>query len=450
MNILEKLEKYKIYLLIPFFGFPILFNSIFIIKNHSYIYLPIIIIFLFISIKKIKKFPLELLIAFTIPLISLLYIKDFSLAFDHYYFFFLNIAIFIIFYNYKYKNRLYNFIIIYSIFIFLYVLYQKFYIYPYLLESGMINEAEREFVQMQRLMGTFSLPNIYAFFSIVGAYLSYFMFNKTKKFYYILGIIINIIAILLTKTFLAFIFLVVLILGLMYKKNKKVFYYSLALVFILTVIFASIRGLSSIKNSFSLRYLNYKSAINIFWDHPISGVGVNNFDIFYPMYKFQEANIIHNAHSMILQSLADLGLLGILFIYFILKNLYSNRNSKHIILLVILLLYFCSDMMFYIPSVAILYWIFISINSSSKNQQKSFYSQKNKIKTFATAGLLIIYFILSIMVFITPDRSFVDNLEQKTKFNRKNNNYYSYFLNIYQLNFYYRMDKDENVKEYNK
>ncbi|TYB31384.1 MAG: O-antigen ligase family protein [Candidatus Mcinerneyibacterium aminivorans] len=440
MNIKETLEKYKIYLLIPFFGVPIVFNSIFIIKNHSYIFLPLILIFLGISLNNIKHFPYELLIAFIIPLLSLLYVKDMYLAFDHFYFFFLYISLFIIFYNYKYKERLYNFLIIYSIILFLYVLYQNFYIYPYLLKSNMINEAQRNLIQIKRLMGTFSLPNIYAFFSLVGAYLSFYMFNKKKNYYYIPAIIINLIAILLTKTFIAFVLLMILALAILYKNNKKLFYYSFGGIILLILIFLNIRGISSIKSSFSLRYFNYKSALNIFWDNPLTGVGVNNFDIFYPVYKYKQANIIHNAHSLILQSLTDLGILGILFLYFLVKNLYKNRKSHHFILLIVLFIYFATDMMFYIPSVAVLYWILISINTDYRNKPVV-----TKLKTYSTAVLIFVYLILSIMVFYTPDRFYVKNLQDRVNRNKKNENYYSYYLNIYELNYYFRMDKD-NVR----
>jgi len=180
--VLNKINEYKVYILIPFLGVPVLFNSILISYRDSFlIYLGIILFFLVFSFKNIKKIPWEMIILFFLPLISLLYSKDIALSLQHYFFFFIYIALFVIFYKYEHKEKLYRVILFYSVILFLYILFQKFYIYPYLQNSTLLTENQMGVLEQNRYMATFSLPNIYSFFILTAIYISYKMYKiKTK------------------------------------------------------------------------------------------------------------------------------------------------------------------------------------------------------------------------------------------------------------------------------
>ena len=437
---LNKINEYKVYILIPFLGVPVLFNSILISYRDSFlIYLGIILFFLFFSFKNIKKIPWEMIILFTLPLISLLYSNDTALSLQHYFFFFIYIALFVIFYKYEHKEKLYKVILFYSVILFLYILFQKFYIYPYLQNSTLLTENQMGVLEQNRYMATFSLPNIYSFFILTAIYVSYKMYKIKKNYLYLFLILINITALIFTKTFISFGLLLLMFLILLYRDKRKYFYYFSGLVLIMGIIFFSLRSISSVINSLNLRYLNYRTAYLIFKDNPIIGVGVNNFDLHYMAYKFKEANIIHNAHSMVLQSLADLGLIGILFIYFFIKIIYKQLNSKWIVYYIIISLYFFTDMMFYVPSVAILFWIILATNF--KNNSKVY---NYRIKTVCSYLIIIIYITLSLFHFTNPDRVFFNKIKSKMGYYKNNNKNYSLFITNYKLRKYFG---NENSKK---
>lgn len=62
------------------------------------------------------------------------------------------------------------------------------------------------------------------------------------------------------------------------------------------------------------RFLNWKTALHIFRDHPLLGTGLSTFGKIYPQYMQPGANETHYAHNTYLQFGSELGLIGMLLV----------------------------------------------------------------------------------------------------------------------------------------
>lgn len=178
----------------------------------------------------------------------------------------------------------------------------------------------------------------------------FFERNLLGKFRYISGIafVMGSIALFFNGTrgaWLAIAPVVLFIISYYMLQNKK--YFVLGLVFIITssgILLNNDRFLeriSSVTNMTTVgsnteRLLMWKSAYNMFMDHPVLGVGLgqykDNYQKKYILPEAREPNLTH-AHSNYMQMLAENGVIGfcsfIVFIgYVIIKNIKDFINTK--------------------------------------------------------------------------------------------------------------------------
>jgi hypothetical protein len=68
-------------------------------------------------------------------------------------------------------------------------------------------------------------------------------------------------------------------------------------------------NLRALGNPISLRWINYNTAISIFRDFPLTGVGLGNYGSINPLYQSAPENVTQYAHNTFLQLLSECGLL---------------------------------------------------------------------------------------------------------------------------------------------
>ena len=214
--------------------------------------------------------------------------------------------------------------------------------------------------------------------------------NPKLRLFFALTIFVNIPAVILANTRIAYIgiavsFIISIFIGL---KNKK---QSLSLLIVLSLYaftifhFAPTSGerLESISDtsyenqSNSERILMWQSAIKMFEDHPIFGVGVGNYHDQY-MNKYRSPLSRENSwhpHNSFLTMLSESGIFGALsflalFIYLyysVIKNFFKTKNPYYLAYLSCLIAYsinLLTDSMFcghYLKSPTTIFWLFTGI-----------------------------------------------------------------------------------------
>jgi len=69
----------------------------------------------------------------------------------------------------------------------------------------------------------------------------------------------------------------------------------------------SVWNLAAPENPITLRWNNYKTAVKIFCDFPLSGVGLGNYGTINPLYQSSPKTVAQYAHNTILQLLSEAG-----------------------------------------------------------------------------------------------------------------------------------------------
>ena len=285
---------------------------------------------------------------------SYLISPDKYLAAEHMAYFFLYLLVMIVFSGTGYRETS-LFVVAYSALMWLYVGYQYLFIYPRLLR-GDLNAAQAAILKGARFFGTFSLPNVYAFFLITAIGAAIFLYSQSRKRIFLYAGFLNLIMLVLTKTFIGYGLALIMMMWYLYRMKRRYFLPALAFLAVLTAAFVMYRGAGSLGGSLRYRHYNYLSALRIFRDHPLAGVGLNGFDLFYPAYMIPGANYVHNAHSLPLQLAADGGIFGIMVFALLFSRLTALRKDRLFPLFAVLFAYFTVDLVFYVPSVAVLFW----------------------------------------------------------------------------------------------
>lgn len=297
-----------------------------------------------------------------LPMTSLVYAQDRYLSSKYYLLYAVYICLYFVFKRYNKPIIVYKVIVWYSVVLMLYVIFQNTEVFPYLLTQP-IDEGMRNLLLSGRQFATFQLPNAYAAFSIIGIFLSLYIHKKEHRFIYVLLAVLNIAMLVLTKTFIAFALMIgYVVLLMLYRRRYKHLLIITTVVVVLSVLFLSLRAYTSVERSLYDRYYNYSAAFAMYADFPLLGVGENNFDLHYPKYQQKNANVIHNAHSYFLQSLADHGVFGVLMSILFVLTLMRLKNSPLFPMFIVLGLYFLFDLMYYFPSIAGLYWVLYAMN----------------------------------------------------------------------------------------
>jgi O-Antigen ligase len=94
--------------------------------------------------------------------------------------------------------------------------------------------------------------------------------------------------------------------------------------------------LKALGNPIGLRWIDYKTAISIFRDFPLAGVGLGNYGSINPVYQSAPQNVTQYAHNTFLQLLSECGLLFLGLCFFLLlvavrklSNLLSDILHPH-------------------------------------------------------------------------------------------------------------------------
>lgn len=189
---------------------------------------------------------------------------------------------------------------------------------------------------MPRMIGTSIDPNIFVLFNSL--FFFYFIERKHK-----VGIVLSITTILLTFSRGGYISVVLpLLLSLLAFENKGraksiigILLTSLTVPFILNFLFnidiwkiINNRFLSLGSDQGSGRYEIWDNALQLFWDFPIFGIGIYNFQ----QYNLQYFNDFHYPHNTYLEVLVESGIIGfILYITLLLTfifKLYELQKAK--------------------------------------------------------------------------------------------------------------------------
>lgn len=205
-----------------------------------------------------------------------------------------------------------------------------------------------------RPYGTFSHPNVLAGFLLIS--ISFiFLFAKTKKnyekFFYVLTILIGSFSLVLTLGRTAVLGLGILIIykSLQFVKSKSVknlsLTFSLILLLFFTLLPFSGRFINSnfSDESFVLRKELIISSLSMIKDHPLFGVGINNFLSSLPNYFNQTKNVFYlqPVHNIFLLVFSQIGIIaGFMFIIFLIKAFKTANNNLKFILLIVCFLGF--------------------------------------------------------------------------------------------------------------
>ncbi len=389
-------------------------------------------IFVIFSFKKIAC-TRSLFWFFILPLTSIMYAKDLFLSNEMYLYYMFYLFLYVIFRHYSFPILFYKTLVVYSLVLMLYVLYQNIYAFPMILHTH-ADSAVKALLGSGRQFATFQLPNAYAAFCITAFFIALYLYKKEHKFYYFIIALCNLGMMLLTKTFIAFGLMVLYtVIILITKKRYKQLIIGSLLVLIAGIMFFSVREFSSVEKSLQERYQNYSSAIQMYSDNSLIGVGENNFDLHYPRYQQQDANVIHNAHSFALQSMADHGVVGIIMVVFFGIALYRIRASPLFPMFVVLSCYFMIDIVYYFPSIGGLFWLLYAINEPD---EQITYGRR----TFAWVAILL-YVSVAILFIKIPPKRYLRMLADERKELHDKGLYYSAWLKTIELEEYRYNDK---------
>ncbi|HDS03607.1 MAG TPA: hypothetical protein ENN72_07880 [Firmicutes bacterium] len=390
-----------------------------------------------------KRLPFPAAAAFLFLFVAALLSPEKTLSFEYLAAFFLSFTALLVF-DPADEKLLTPFLAFYSLTMACYVAFQYYVVYPSLL-AQVTDPAQRAILRGMRFFGTFALPNIYSFFLMAVVLLMFMRLLKEKKSLYWIPFLVNGTMLLLTRSFIAAVLTFLMIVILALKKNK-ILGWGIAgaglslggLFFLLT------RGTESLGQSLFFRYANYVSALRIFRDYPLAGTGLNHFDLYYPLYRLEGANYVHNAHALPFQMMADLGGIGIAVLLLLGLFLWSLRKSPFFPLLMALMLHFVFDLTFYIPSVAALFWAYAGIA-----QKKREYTRKKGLSLPALASLFLLCaaFIPSFRYYTVNPPHPVRRMEKEARLHRERGALYSHFITMYKLNQFVDAKEKPQIRE---
>lgn len=255
-------------------------------------------------------------------------------------------------------------------------------IYQYLtgveMDSAWVDKET--FGELKRIYSTFGNPNVLGQYLVVVTSISVGMFWKEKNivkkgiYFGILGVIALCLAMTMSRgAMLAFI----LALGffVLLSEKRLIPFGIVALIllpFVLPdVLWQRLASSFDLNDSSSLYRISIlKASGNMIQTYWPSGIGVDSFNLVYPIYSFEAGNAYH-AHNTFLQILIELGIQGITvfcaFIGLFLQRLYAVKKKvsrEHVILIGVifggflgLLLQGMTDHIWFNYKITLLFWI---------------------------------------------------------------------------------------------
>ncbi|MFH1783013.1 MAG: O-antigen ligase family protein [Candidatus Omnitrophota bacterium] len=284
------------------------------------------------------------------------------------------------------KETLIKVIVYSSIIISFYGIYQYFWGYDLLLRG--LDDVSRlkiagssyakDILMSKRAIATFPSPTIFGSYLVIMFFLALHLAKKQKMA--IVAAIFISIALLLTKSmgaWLVLIFGLAVYLATSYNsiKHKKILIplfsilIALALTFILITRWERLMNLENPQNSITQRINYWKTSIKIIKDYPLTGVGPGNFQEVFLKYKVGQGTDARYAHNLILQTWAEIGVLGLAGLLCILLILIkaAKKRPENILLLVSSLAFISHNMIditYFIPQVVVFFWIISAISFS--------------------------------------------------------------------------------------
>jgi len=259
-----------------------------------------------------------------------------------------------------------------------------------------------------RVFATFTYPNIFASFLLFLIPLTFFItFSKERLFIRITSFITLLPAlwnIFLTGSsggIYVLLFVLQIILLFMIFDNRKL--KIILPVIIITEIIFIYCGYSMGKlpkmSSFTDRVRYWSAAIGVFKDHPLLGVGTENYRYYYTKYKLPETMEAKHPHSILFASLAETGLTGTFFLFAFLimtaialfrKSRASPLETGMAFSFLAFLLHNFIDFNFINPAVAVLFFITGGIIlAEQKNRRETDYPSLTRWFNFLIIFMLI-------------------------------------------------------------
>jgi O-antigen ligase len=199
-----------------------------------------------------------------------------------------------------------------------------------------------------RPYGTFSHPNVLAGFLLICFTLLVFS-HKKINFSNLLILLVGALAIILTLSRVSILLLFFVVFGKLFffliKKMNRLNFSLFVLVILLSIsyiiFFSPISErffISLSEQSFLQRKELFEVGIKMFWQSPIIGIGLNNFLSTLPSYLSQQKVLfIQPVHNIYLLTLSQLGLVGFIFLFYLLslatKRIIKNKNFLLLVLL---------------------------------------------------------------------------------------------------------------------
>jgi O-antigen ligase len=118
------------------------------------------------------------------------------------------------------------------------------------------------------------------------------------------------------------------------RRSLGVLFCSVIILGLLFCIFPELRHrlktMGQFKNyAISSRIHQWQGGLEMMLDHPLTGVGPGNYDIIYKQYKFfKERKTYSHAHSNIVQTGAELGMLGMAMFFWIMVSAFRFILAK--------------------------------------------------------------------------------------------------------------------------
>lgn len=286
----------------------------------------------------------------------------------------------------KNKRLLFLIILITTLFITIYGIYQRFWgleeTRKWLIENlnnieiKKISPTFMDRIQSNRIFSTFIYPNIYASFLISMMPFLFFLFlNENKNLLGIFSIFIfslcffNLIltesmgGILVFLFVFHIIFLQVILNEIKFKKILPFFLLIEVFIIFLGYHFKILPHIHSLID----RILYWKASIKIIPLNPFFGIGPENFQYYFLKFKLPEGLEAKHAHNLFLEIFVENGIIGVFlffsFLIYIMNISFKERKDKYLslgifYLLLSLFLHNLIDFDFYDPSVAVLFFVF--------------------------------------------------------------------------------------------
>jgi tetratricopeptide (TPR) repeat protein len=306
---------------------------------------------------------------------------------------------------------------------------------PYLMNSFSPTFFAR--LQSNRVFANFVEPNTYAaYLLLIYPVIIFTIFDKNKLLKYCA---VCLVPFLIYNLFLTgsiggiFCLVVITFLMLLYFLiSKKTFIIASIVLAVVSLLFLAVGAKMHFllhMRSFSDRIKYWQTGINIFKIYPLTGVGLNNFQLFYPTYKISEAMDVKYAHNIIIELLADTGIIGIaafllfsvIFIFFSIKTLLKSYNLFIVSLIFSIVAIFSNwlgEFNYANMAIAGMCFVFLGILSSTNNLSNVFLSSK---LTKSILGVMIIGVIFAMIyqIRIWESETYINRIVSE-KINPKN------------------------------